>query len=104
MSIDTLVERYTGDMYDDMDMNIKIVSKRMGRDFKDLQNAGFDIWGSTYPTHDVDGDIDLGNDVNVTVTLDNTYYITKRKGNNIVFGKEYKNIKEIIKQLKKETK
>ena len=101
MNIDLLLEKYTGDMYDDMDMNIKIVSKKMGRDFKELQSAGFDIWGSSYPTHDVDGEIDLGNDLSITVTLDGTYYTTNRKGSNIVFSKEYKNIKDVIKSLKK---
>lgn len=99
--INLIVERYTGDFYDDMDMKIKIVSKKMRRDVTALQNAGFDIWGETPPTHDVDGDIDLG-DSSVTVTLDGTYYITSRKGHNIVFSKEFKNIKDVIKELKKE--
>jgi hypothetical protein len=87
-----------------MDVDIKSISKRMNKDVKELQKAGFDVWGETPPTYDVDGEIDLGNDMTVTVTLDGKYYTTTRKGHKIVFSDDYSNIKDVIKQLKKEKK
>jgi len=101
MNIDLLLEKYAGDMYDDMDMNIRIVSKKMGRDIKDLQNAGFEVTSSNFPDYDVDGSINLSDGSSVTVTLDGTYYTAVSKGHQIVFSKEYNNLKDVIKSLKK---